>query len=226
MLCPGLAVKLKVEKPKERQEWCYSGGLEEYLVEAIGGAEILPAEPFSGKLGRQQRSGGLGARLADRRGPGGCGKLRQSHPDATRRHARQRAADGTHERFAGVLRLSQPRPARCVARAGRRLGRAEFRSERKAGGPAILRSDPKSDCHPANPRRLLPGSSRDNFGIWLNQHPESGDQIAQLAIAKAQKRLKAAKKVVPEKDQLGSRFAWEARGLHLAGTRAFRDLSR
>ena len=50
VLCPGLTVRLKVEKPKEKIEWCYAGGLEEYLVEAIGGGELLPAEPFAGSL--------------------------------------------------------------------------------------------------------------------------------------------------------------------------------
>ena len=50
VLCPGLTVRLKVEKPKEKIEWCYSGGLEEYLIEAIGGGEILPAEPFAGSM--------------------------------------------------------------------------------------------------------------------------------------------------------------------------------
>ena len=43
------------------------------------------------------------------------------------------------------------------------------------------------------------GVIKDNFSLWLNQHPETGDQIAQLAIGKAQKRLKAAKKVVRKK---------------------------
>ena len=28
VLCPGLTVRLKVTKPKEKIEWCYSGGLE------------------------------------------------------------------------------------------------------------------------------------------------------------------------------------------------------
>jgi len=46
---------------------------------------------------------------------------------------------------------------------------------------------------------FIAGIIKDNFGIWLNQHPETGDQIAQLAISKAQKRLKAAKKVVRKK---------------------------
>jgi topoisomerase-4 subunit B len=50
VLCPGITVRLKVEKPKEKIEWCYSGGLEEYLLEEIGGGETLPAEPFAGSL--------------------------------------------------------------------------------------------------------------------------------------------------------------------------------
>jgi len=40
------------------------------------------------------------------------------------------------------------------------------------------------------------GVVKDSFALWLNQHPETGDQIAQNAINKAQIRLKATKKVV------------------------------
>jgi topoisomerase-4 subunit B len=46
---------------------------------------------------------------------------------------------------------------------------------------------------------FITGVMKDSFALWLNQHPESGDAIAQLAIQKAQKRLKAAKKVVRKK---------------------------
>jgi topoisomerase-4 subunit B len=46
---------------------------------------------------------------------------------------------------------------------------------------------------------FVTGVIKDEFSLWLNQHPETGDLIAQLAISKAQKRLKAAKKVVRKK---------------------------
>jgi topoisomerase-4 subunit B len=46
---------------------------------------------------------------------------------------------------------------------------------------------------------FVTGVIKDSFSLWLNKHPESGDLIAQLAIEKAQKRLKAAKKVVRKK---------------------------
>jgi topoisomerase-4 subunit B len=46
---------------------------------------------------------------------------------------------------------------------------------------------------------FVTGVIKDSFSLWLNRHPESGDQIAQLAINRAQSRLKAAKKVVRKK---------------------------
>jgi topoisomerase-4 subunit B len=39
------------------------------------------------------------------------------------------------------------------------------------------------------------GVVKDQFGHWLNQHPESGEKIAQLAISSAQARIKASKVV-------------------------------
>jgi topoisomerase-4 subunit B len=37
---------------------------------------------------------------------------------------------------------------------------------------------------------------KDAFALWLNQHADTGDQIANLAIENAQRRLKASRKVV------------------------------
>ena len=50
VLCPGLEIRLEVEKPAEKHRWQYAGGLEEYLTEALGEREWLPEEPFSGSL--------------------------------------------------------------------------------------------------------------------------------------------------------------------------------
>ena len=46
---------------------------------------------------------------------------------------------------------------------------------------------------------FVTGVIKDEFSLWLNQHPETGDLIAQLAIERAQKRIKSAKKVVRKK---------------------------
>src|SRR5690606_29080608 len=42
---------------------------------------------------------------------------------------------------------------------------------------------------------FVSGVVKDQFALWLNQHPESGEKIAQLAIASAQARAKASKSV-------------------------------
>ena len=53
VLCPGLAVRLEVESPREVEAWQYGGGLAEYLLDQIVGA-TLPAEPLTGSLQGQR----------------------------------------------------------------------------------------------------------------------------------------------------------------------------
>jgi topoisomerase-4 subunit B len=43
---------------------------------------------------------------------------------------------------------------------------------------------------------LVEGFVRDSMALWLNQHPDAGEHIAQFAIANAQERAKAAQRVV------------------------------
>jgi topoisomerase IV subunit B len=45
------------------------------------------------------------------------------------------------------------------------------------------------------PAAFVSGIVKDQFGLWLNQHPDAGERIAQLAIANAQTRLRASLKV-------------------------------
>ncbi len=42
---------------------------------------------------------------------------------------------------------------------------------------------------------IVQGVIKDAFALWLNQHPDQGEQIAQLAIANAQQRLRDSQKI-------------------------------
>src|ERR1019366_8349585 len=42
---------------------------------------------------------------------------------------------------------------------------------------------------------IVQGVIKDAFALWLNQHPDQGEQIAQLAIASAQQRFKDSQKI-------------------------------
>jgi topoisomerase-4 subunit B len=46
---------------------------------------------------------------------------------------------------------------------------------------------------------FVSGIVKDAFSLWLNQNTDSADQLADLCITQAQKRLRAAKKVVRKK---------------------------
>ena len=198
VLCPGLTVRLKVEKPAEKIEWCYTGGLEEYLLEAIDGAEILPSEPFSGNLsGNNETVEWALAWQAE-----ASQVVTESYVNLI-----PTAQGGTH---VNGLRTGLTNAIREFA---------DFRSLLPRGvslvpedvwdGLSFVLSvkleDPqfsgqtKERLSSRESAAFVTGVIKDSFSLWLNKHPESGDLIAQLAIDKAQKRLKAAKKVVRKK---------------------------
>src|SRR5687768_9834626 len=54
VLCPGLRVRLHVEKSGEKDEWLYTGGVAQYLRESLEGGEWLPDEGFTGTIEGEQ----------------------------------------------------------------------------------------------------------------------------------------------------------------------------
>jgi topoisomerase-4 subunit B len=195
VLCPGLDVGLTIEKPAEKLRWQYSGGLEEYLLESLEQGPFLPERPFSGSLaGKREavdwalvwRTDGA-APLAESyvnlvptpQGGTHVNGLRAGLTEAIREFCEFRnllprgvklAPEDVWEGVAFVLSIKMEEP-QFSGQTKERLG------SRECAG-------------------FVSGVAKDLLAVWLNQHPESGDEIAQLAIANAQHRLKAAKQVV------------------------------
>jgi topoisomerase-4 subunit B len=195
VLCPGLEVTLEVEKPKEKERWVYTGGLEQYLRESLGDGEWLPEQPFSGKLeGKREavdwavvwRNDGQDALLESYvnlvptpQGGTHVNGLRSGLTEALREFCEFRnllprgiklAPEDVWEGVSFVLSVKLEEP-QFSGQTKERLGSRECAA-------------------------FVAGVVKDSFALWLNQHPETGDEIAALAIANAQDRLKAAKKVV------------------------------
>jgi topoisomerase-4 subunit B len=202
VLCPGLRVRLKVEKPAEKHEWLYAGGLEEYLLEAIGGGETLPAEPFSGSMsGNNEAVDWALAWLVD-----GGQSVTESYVNLI-----PTAQGGTH---VNGLRTGLTNALREFAEFRSLLPRGvaiapedvwdglNFVLSAKLEDPQFS-GQTKERLSSRESAAFVAGVVKDSFSLWLNQHPETGDQIAQLAIVKAQRRLKAAKKVVRKKVTTG-----------------------
>ena len=160
VLCPGLRVTLKVEQSGEKDEWFYTGGVNEYLLAELGKGEWLPPEMFSGNVEGEQEAAEWAVAWRRRWRDARRGKLRQPDPDAAGRHARQRPARRPHRRGPRVLRVPQPAAERSEARAGRRVGRRQLRALDQAEGAAVRRARPRSGCPRASPRRSSAASSR------------------------------------------------------------------
>jgi topoisomerase IV subunit B len=198
VLCPGLTVRLKISKPKESIEWCYAGGLEEYLLEAMGKGEHLPAEPFAGSLSGNTEA--IDWALAWR-GDGGQ-VVTESYVNLV-----PTPQGGTH---VNGLRTGLTNSIREFCEFRSLLPRGvQISPEDVWGGLNFVLSvkleDPqfsgqtKERLSSRESAAFVTGVIKDSFSLWLNQHPETGDTIAQLAIANAQKRQKEAKKVVRKK---------------------------
>ena len=198
VLCPGLKVTLKVEKPAEKVEWQYAGGLEEYLLEAVGAAETLPAEPFSGSLSGNTEAADWALVWTTDGGPA----VTESYVNLI-----PTPQGGTH---VNGLRTGLTNSLREFCDFRNLLPRGvSIAPEDVWDGLSFVLStkleDPqfsgqtKERLSSRESAAFVAGVIKDNFSLWLNQHPETGDQIAQLAIGKAQKRLKSAKKVVRKK---------------------------
>lgn len=198
LLCPGITVRLKVEKPKEKIEWCYSGGLGEYLTEEIGGGETLPAEPFSGSISGNNEVVDWALVWTTDGGP----SVTESYVNLI-----PTPQGGTH---VNGLRTGLTNSLRefCEFRNLLPRGVAIVPEDVWDGLSFILSAkleepqfsgQTKERLSSRESAAFVAGVIKDNFSLWLNQHPETGDLIAQLAIAKAQKRLKAAKTVVRKK---------------------------
>ena len=198
VLCPGLKVTLKVEQTNEKIEWQYSGGLEEYLLEAIEGAETLPSNAFSGAVaGNSEAVDWAMAWTTD-----GGASVQESYVNLI-----PTPQGGTH---VNGLRTGLTNALREFCDFRNLLPRGvsiapedvwdglSFVLSTKLENPQFS-GQTKERLSSRESAAFVAGVLKDNFSLWLNQHPETGDQIAQLAIGKAQKRLKSAKKVVRKK---------------------------
>ncbi len=198
VLCPGLTVKLKVEKPKEKVEWCYSGGLEEYLLEAIGKTEILPAEPFFGAMAGNHEA--VDWALAWDIGDGQT--VAESYVNLVPTPQGGTHVNGLRTGLTNGLR--EFCDFRSLLPRGVTLAPEDvwdginFVLSAKLEDPQFS-GQTKERLSSRESAAFVTGVIKDSFALWLNQHPETGDQIAQLAIVKAQRRMKAAKKVVRKK---------------------------
>ena len=195
VLCPGLKVTFSNEKTAEKDEWLYQGGLDEYLLESLEKAEFLPEEPFSGSLTGNREAADWSLVWIT----GGERAVSESYVNLI-----PTAQGGTHVnglRSGLTEALREFCDFRNLLPRGLRLApedvwdRVNYVLSVKVSDPQFS-GQTKERLSSRECAAFVMGAVKDAFALWLNQHPDTGEKIAQLAIANAQTRLKASKKVV------------------------------
>ena len=202
VLCPGLRVKFFDEASGEREEWYYEDGLRDYLVDTLGAVERLPEEPFVGNLAGNHEA----AEWAVVWLPEGGELVGESYVNLI-----PTAQGGTH---VNGLRTGLTEAIREFCEFRNLLPRGvritpEDVWERCSYILSVKLQDPqfsgqtKERLASRECAAFVSGVVKDAFSLWLNQHTEAGERIAQFAISNAQSRLRAGKKVVRKKVTAG-----------------------
>jgi topoisomerase-4 subunit B len=203
VLCAGLTTQFTDENTGETQTWRYENGLTSYLLENFPDGEYLPNPPFVGELtGTTEAAAWAVLWLPE----GSSAAVNESYVNLI-----PTAQGGTHVNGlrSGLLEaMREFCDYRNLLPRGVKLAPEDV-WENCAYILSVKLSEPqfsgqtKERLSSRTCASFVSGVVRDALSTWLNQHVSEGEQLAEWVIARAQKRLKADKKVVRKK-ALGS----------------------
>ncbi|WP_022975440.1 DNA topoisomerase IV subunit B [Nevskia ramosa] len=198
VLCPNLKVTLDDQVNNEQTVWQYENGLLDYLKDSLNGAEVLPSEPFIGKFAAKREEAEWALCWVN----GGPEAVAESYVNLI-----PTAQGGTH---VNGLRTGLTEAIREFCEFRNLLPRGlKLSPDDVWQGCSYVLSikmlDPqfagqtKERLSSRETAAFVQGVVHDSFSVWLNKHPEAGEQVAQLVIANANARMKLAKQVVRKK---------------------------
>ncbi len=197
VLCPGLTVKLFDEASGEREQWHYADGLRDYLLGELQGRELLPPELFVGQLSKQSEIVDWAVAWVPE------GELvQESYVNLIPTAQHGTHVNGLRSGFTDALR--EFCDFRNLLPRGVKLSPEDV-WDRVAFVLSLKMTDPqfsgqtKERLSSRQAAGFIEGAAHDAFSLWLNQHTEFGERIAQLAIERASVRLKTEKQIVRKK---------------------------
>ena len=202
VLCPGLRVKFKDEKKDETEEWYFEDGLKDYLADATIDFPVIPEEPFVGSFSGSNE----GVDWAVQWLPEGGDITAESYVNLI-----PTIQGGTHVNGMRTGLLDAMREfceLRSLLPRGVKLApddiweRCCYVLSSKIGDPQFS-GQTKERLSSREAAAFVSGIAKDAFSLWLNQHTEEAEKLAELCIANAQGRLRLAKQVTRKKVTAG-----------------------
>lgn len=198
VLCPGVEIIFKNQVTQTDYQWCYKDGLTDYLMEAVEGFTLLPEAPFVGKHasdvdavdwalvwlpeGGELLTESYVNLIPTPQGGTHVNGLRQGLLDAMREFCEFRNLLPR-----GVKLVAEDLWDRCAYVLSVKIQDPQFAGQTK---------ERLSSRHCA---AFVSGIVKDTFSLWLNQNVPLAEALAEMAISRAQTRLRAAKKVIRKK---------------------------
>ena len=198
VLCPGLTVKFDDKVNQQQYQWCYQAGIRDYLAEAVQQYQALPEQPFVGQFAASTEA----VEWALLWLPEGGELITESYVNLI-----PTAQGGTHVNGLRQGLLEAMREFcefRNLLPRGIKLSPEDL-WDRCAYVLSLKMQDPqfagqtKERLSSRQSAAFVSGIVKDAFSLWLNEHTDIALALADFCINNAQRRLKAAKKVVRKK---------------------------
>ena len=198
VLCSGLEVTFAEEAGGEPLIWLYEDGLTDYLLESTQGFDRLPIEGFIGSMAGNTEEVDWAIQWL----PNGGDLIEESYVNLI-----PTIQGGTHTNGlrTGLLEaLREFCEFRNLLPRGVKLAGDDI-WQGCAYVLSFKMSDPqfsgqtKERLSSREAAGFISGIVKDSFSLWLNQHTDEADAIAQMCISQAQKRLRSSKKVIRKK---------------------------
>lgn len=198
VLCPGLEVVFNDEQSGESDTWYFEDGLKDYLKQATQGWESLPAEPFVGTFSSSSEAADWAIQWL----PEGGELTQESYVNLI-----PTAQGGTHVNGLRTGLLDAMREyceIRNLVPRGVKLAPDDvwanccFVLSSKLEDPQFS-GQTKERLSSREAAAFVSGVAKDAFSLWLNQHTEEGDKLAEFCISNAQKRVRSSKKIARKK---------------------------
>ena len=195
VLCPGLQIDYFDEKKNERIKWIFDEGLSDYLDEFSGCNEKLLDETIILSKTSDDQALDVAVNWTEEVSnnllketfvnliPTALGGSHLNGFKSGLLEAIKEFCDYRNLIPKGIKINSDDILANCIFVISSKLKNPQFAGQTKE------RLDSKDHMS------FVSSSTKDSLSIWLNQHTEEGEKIADLAIAAAQKRIKSATKV-------------------------------
>lgn len=198
VLCPGLRIRWLNEQTNDSQEWFYEEGLQDYLLAELKGEEVIPQQPFAGKFAASTETVDWAVAWLKESGV----TMNESYVNLI-----PTQQGGTHVNGfrTGLLEsMRQFCEIHKLLPRGLKLA-AEDIEQHCCYVLSVKIQEPqfsgqtKERLTSRQCAAFVSGVVKDAFSLWLNEHFEVGQLLAEMVIAQAQKRVRYQQKVERKK---------------------------